>query len=214
MTHCSYSIRRATEDDIPAILHLAHLTLGWEQSPRAEQFFRWKHLENPYGESPMWVAVQRGDIVGFRAFVPWHLRAADGRTIKAARAVDTATHPDYQRRGIFRNLTLHALDELAEHGIELIFNTPNKKSLPGYLDMGLGAAIHRTNSKVTCARRSLVTANGRGRACRGWIHTCRCARKRGIGEKESMRDIHREVARIPSLEVRLCPPSLPILAIA
>jgi hypothetical protein len=50
--------------------------------------------------------------------------------------VDTATHPDFQGRGIFSRLTLHALDALEAEGVGFVFNTPNDKSRPGYLKMG------------------------------------------------------------------------------
>jgi hypothetical protein len=62
--------------------------------------------------------------------------------VRALRAVDTATHPDHQGRGVFSTLTLGALDELAhpeagEGGdVGFIFNTPNRRSRPGYLRMG------------------------------------------------------------------------------
>jgi hypothetical protein len=58
------------------------------------------------------------------------------RVVRAVRAVDTATHPDYQGRGIFTGLTLHAIDELRADGVEFVFNTPNDQSRPGYLKMG------------------------------------------------------------------------------
>jgi GNAT superfamily N-acetyltransferase len=44
--------------------------------------------------------------------------------------------PDYQGRGIFTRLTLHAIDELAREGVAFVFNTPNDQSRPGYLKMG------------------------------------------------------------------------------
>lgn len=56
--------------------------------------------------------------------------------VRAARAVDTATHPDCQRRGIFSRLTQQAIADLSADGTRLIYNTPNAKSLPGYLKMG------------------------------------------------------------------------------
>ena len=52
------------------------------------------------------------------------------------RAVDTATHPEYQGRGIFTRLTHAALDELEREGVAFVFNTPNDQSRPGYLKMG------------------------------------------------------------------------------
>jgi hypothetical protein len=51
------------------------------------------------------------------------------------RAVDTATHPECQGRGIFASLTRRAVEDLRRE-TDLVFNTPNEKSLPGYLKMG------------------------------------------------------------------------------
>jgi hypothetical protein len=64
----------------------------------------------------------------------WSFRAGD-QTFRAVRAVDTATHPDFQGQGVFRRLTLDALEELRAD-TDFVFNTPNEKSLPGYLKMG------------------------------------------------------------------------------
>jgi GNAT superfamily N-acetyltransferase len=129
-------IRRASTDDLPAILVLASRTLGWNGDDDDEQFFRWKHFENPLGESPMWVAVMGERVVGFRTFLRWQFARTDDTRLQAVRAVDTATDPDFQGRGIFRRLTLHGIHELRDEGVGIIFNTPNPKSLPGYLKMG------------------------------------------------------------------------------
>jgi hypothetical protein len=129
-------VRRATDDDVPAILALARRTLDWSGGDEDERFFRWKHLENPFGASPMWVAEVGDAVVGFRTFMRWELARRDGSHLRAVRAVDTATDPDHLGRGIFRHLTLHGLRALAADDVALVFNTPNAKSLPGYLQMG------------------------------------------------------------------------------
>lgn len=128
-------IRRATPDDLPQILRLLEETMGWDPAEPNEAFFRWKHLENPFGPSPAWVAVDGDRLAGFRTFLQWRFRRGD-EVIRAVRAVDTATHPDYQGRGIFTRLTLQALEDLRQDGIGFVFNTPNANSLPGYLKMG------------------------------------------------------------------------------
>jgi GNAT superfamily N-acetyltransferase len=128
------TIRRASRADLAAILEVARRALGWSDGDAS--FLRWKHFENPFGESPMWVAEVDGSVIGFRAFLRWELVARDGRIVRAVRAVDTATDPAFQGRGIFTRLTLAAIDELRDEGIELVFNTPNDKSRPGYLKMG------------------------------------------------------------------------------
>jgi len=96
----------------------------------------WKHLENPFGVSPMWIALADDRVVGFRTFLRWQFVTPTGEIVHAVRAVDTATDPDHQGQGIFTRLTLDGLAELPDEGVALVFNTPNEKSLPGYLKMG------------------------------------------------------------------------------
>jgi GNAT superfamily N-acetyltransferase len=129
-------VRRAGPDDFPDVLELGHRSLGWVGGARDAQFFQWKHFENPFGASPMWIALDRNHVVGFRTFLRWRFCAFGDSEISAVRAVDTATDPDYQGRGVFTRLTLGAVDELRDEGVQLIFNTPNRSSLPGYLKMG------------------------------------------------------------------------------
>lgn len=129
------AIRPAVPDDRPRVLELLGRSLGWSDDPRFARLFAWKHDENPFGPSPAWVAVDGDRIVGLRVFLRWEF-VRDGRVLRAVRAVDTATDPEYQGRGLFRALTEHALDEMRADGVDFVFNTPNRQSLPGYLKMG------------------------------------------------------------------------------
>ena len=128
------AVRRADADDFPGVLELARRALGWTDDDA--RFLEWKHLENPFGVSPMWIALADGRIVGFRTFLRWQFVTPTGEIVHAVRAVDTATDPDHQGQGIFTRLTLDGLAELPDDGVTLVFNTPNEKSLPGYLKMG------------------------------------------------------------------------------
>ena len=128
-------IRPATPEDRPAILALLTKSLGWHDDPRYQALFEWKHDENPFGPSPMWVACDGDRVVALRVFMRWQFRRGD-EILRAVRAVDTATDPDYQGKGLFTALTLHGLDELRADGVDFVFNTPNAQSLPGYLKMG------------------------------------------------------------------------------
>jgi GNAT superfamily N-acetyltransferase len=128
-------VRPYDDDDEPAVLDLLNAALEGSPVGRwSPEFFRWKHLDNPFGRSFILVASAGERIVGLRAFMRWRFRVA-GRSLRAVRAVDTSTHPEYQGQGIFSRLTREALERLRED-TDFVFNTPNEKSLPGYLKMG------------------------------------------------------------------------------
>jgi GNAT superfamily N-acetyltransferase len=130
-----FAVRPYRDDDEAEVLDLLRLSLGGGPAgERPAAFFRWKHLENPFGRSYMTVAEGDGRIVGFRSLLRWRFEVG-GRTVEAVRPVDTATHPDHRGRGVFSTLTLAALDALRGE-VDLVFNTPNPDSLRGYLKMG------------------------------------------------------------------------------
>lgn len=129
------TVRAAVEADIPAIVELLKTSLGESLMPKSEAFWRWKHLENPFGASPVLLAFEGEQLVGVRAFMRWEW-ILNGYVIKAVRAVDTATHPRFQGKGIFKKLTLLLVEKCQQEGVQFIFNTPNASSMPGYLKMG------------------------------------------------------------------------------
>lgn len=128
-------LREATEADLPAVLDLLAASLGWVPNAQYAAFFRWKHQDNPFGCSPSWVAEESGRILGFRTFLRWEW-TRDGEIVRAVRAVDTATHPDAQGKGLFTKLTMHGVQAMRDEGVSFVFNTPNAQSRLGYLKMG------------------------------------------------------------------------------
>jgi N-acetylglutamate synthase-like GNAT family acetyltransferase len=129
------NLRKATETDIAAIIDLLKISLGESLIPKSEDLWNWKHVYNPFGKSPVLIAEENEEIIGVRAFLRWNY-AQNGKIIRTCRAVDTATHPKYQGKGIFSKLTLALLEELQQEGVQAVFNTPNTQSTPGYLKMG------------------------------------------------------------------------------
>ena len=128
-------VRPYADADEPAVLSLLRRTLGeGPTGARTSAAFRWKHLDNPFGRSTMFVAEDAGRIVGFRALLAWRFRVG-GATVRAMRPVDTATDPGMQGRGVFRTLTVTALAAVGGT-TDLVFNTPNDASGPGYAKLG------------------------------------------------------------------------------
>ncbi len=125
------------KSDVEEVLDLLRAALG--EPPllaRTPQLLAWKHYDNPFGESIALVATADSRIVGLRSFMRWQLRTPSGGLVSCVRAVDTATHPEFHRRGIFRRLTEEAIELATADGVDLVFNTPNAKSGSGYTSMG------------------------------------------------------------------------------
>jgi hypothetical protein len=127
-------------DDVPAALALMREALGEGRVPRSEAFFRWKHIESPFGPSFGFVVDDEDNadgrrLLALRLFQRWQLEKG-GFPVLAVRAVDTATAPSAQGRGLFRTLTMAAVDAAIVDDVDLVFNTPNDRSGAGYLKMG------------------------------------------------------------------------------
>jgi len=167
-------VRPARVDDHAAIVELAGAALGWRPDEPNADLFRWKHVDGAFGPSHLWVAEADGRLAAFRAMLRWRFRWA-GDEVEAVRAVDTATHPDHQGRGLFRRLTLHAVEQLTAEGTAFVFNTPNANSRPGYLTMGwrtvgrvpvgvqvasVGSLVRLTKARVPADKWSLDTSAG------------------------------------------------------
>jgi len=101
----------------------------------SEEIFYWKHVKNPFGKSFGLLALDKTKIVGLRMFMRWEFLDENSNIIHAIRPVDTVTDVEYRGKGLFKKLTLQGLEEF-KNSFQVIFNTPNHNSLPGYLKMG------------------------------------------------------------------------------
>lgn len=123
-----------------AVLDLVRTSLpGNNATRKTEEYWRWKHVDNPFGKSVGTLAMATNgnneNIIAVRSFMQW--RFMSGTTeLTAVRAVDTVTADAWRGKGIFKQLTLAALDALEDENVDLVFNTPNPNSAPGYLKMG------------------------------------------------------------------------------
>lgn len=135
MSGQDFIVRDYQTGDEDRVLALLRRTLGGGGSfDRSPEFWRWKHFENPFGSSQLLLAANE-EILGLRAFMRWGFKTPHGR-LRGVRAVDTSTHPDYRRLGIFLRLTQVSLERARTDGVNLIFNTPNPQSMAGYLKLG------------------------------------------------------------------------------
>ncbi|NMA86920.1 MAG: GNAT family N-acetyltransferase [Tissierellia bacterium] len=91
-------------------------------------WFDWKYVENPYGESYIVFAYENENIAAIRAF--WRNDIDNNLSYQPC---DTAVLKKYRGMGIFSKMTKLALDKVED---AFIYNFPNENSLPGYLKIG------------------------------------------------------------------------------
>lgn len=132
-----YSIRSyQSEDEEQVLALLSHVLQGWAAYSDKRALWHWKHFANPFGPSHVMVACnERGDIIGTLAFMRVLLRR-EGKFVQSVKIVDSVTHPAYRRMGIALTLRQRLTEEARREGTLLVFNTPNKYTLPISLKIG------------------------------------------------------------------------------
>lgn len=131
----SFSVRRFKSSDVDGIIELLNtvfepkFTLEW---------WKWKYQLNPNGfwgeKGDTWVAVAEDKIVGYYAIIPERIKY-HSKVMKIAQSVDTATHPDYRRMGIFTTLANNVYSD-ARNRYSFIFGFPSEMAHNGFLRLG------------------------------------------------------------------------------
>jgi GNAT superfamily N-acetyltransferase len=117
-------------------LRFAEIAPGWEDqlrgffavvfgdSPKLEPgIIEWQYWTNPFGEVRPLVALDGDRIVAFS--FAWPLPISLGnRPARAGLFIDTSTHPDYQRRGIYFEMKRRVAATVRELGWEFLFSNP------------------------------------------------------------------------------------------
>lgn len=119
-------------EDVSGIVQLLRENLNNNIS---EDYFRWKHLDNPYGQSNGQIAFYKDKIIAVRMFMFWEFMDKDGSVKKALRPVDSVTDVPYRGKGIFKKLTELGLRECYGK-YDIIYNTPNENSFPQCIKLG------------------------------------------------------------------------------
>mgnify|MGYP006076874827 CR=1 FL=1 len=110
--------------EIEEINILFHSSFGTKA--QSKNFFQWKYLDNPFGDSFHLLTRDGNKLIASRAF--WNAPVKENHF----QCVDTCVDPAYRGKGIFKETTLFALENLNIN----YYNAPNSSSLPQYLKYG------------------------------------------------------------------------------
>jgi GNAT superfamily N-acetyltransferase len=111
----------------------------------------WMHKNNPNGfhgsEGDIWVAESSdGTLVGYYGRIRYAMHCL-GEVILASQALDMATHPQFRRLGIAKELVTSSIGDARSNGIKLTFGFPNPLSYhialrEGAYDAGQASELH------------------------------------------------------------------------
>jgi GNAT superfamily N-acetyltransferase len=156
-------VRQFQARDEPEVLALLQTAFGgWPhdvQSLTPDEFFRWKHMDCPFGRSILVVAETDGAVVGFEGHLPWRLQAGE-KVLQASRGTDLSVHPSYRRRGVSVAIRGAAAVRLSSE-VALTWSNPNKQSRPGSLRFGR-SEVGRV-ARFVQARGAIAQTLGRAR---------------------------------------------------
>lgn len=98
-----------------------------------KNYFDWKFLQNPAGKAIGFVAYYEGEVAGFYGVIPEDFMVHGEKTV-IYQSMDTMTHPNYQRQGLFTNLARKTYEHLIEtDGEVFIIGFPGVTSHPGFV---------------------------------------------------------------------------------
>ncbi len=116
----------------------------WEKWIRG---WNWMYMNNPIGDSKIWVADHNGKIVGSRSVFLVKIKIGN-ETIMASQNSGLMTHPNYRRQGIFSTLEKKSFDQLKGDGIGITYSFPSSMSYPIYMKSGLFFNIHALQTMI------------------------------------------------------------------
>ncbi len=99
----------------------------------ATNYFSWKYLDNPGGKMLGFEASHQGRVIASFGIIPEQY-VVNGQPCTVWQSMDTMTHPDYQRRGLFVQLANRTFDCLREIDPNfLLLGIPAPQSHAGFV---------------------------------------------------------------------------------
>jgi GNAT superfamily N-acetyltransferase len=133
-----------------------------------EAYLRWLYCENPEGTGVGFDGRDGDRLCAHYACIPARVEIW-GRPQRALLSLNTATHPEYQGRGLFTTLAERVFEIAAREGFGCVYGIANANSTPGFLGklrftcvgfldarIGLGRISRTSETAEECESRELT----------------------------------------------------------
>ena len=133
----TWPVRVYKEGDEDEIFELTKAVWGKDvpEKERWMQGWRWMHINNPAGISRIWLAEDGSKIVSQYPVILEDMKIGE-EIIKAAQLIDTMTHPEYRRQGLFSTLGKKALTKMENGGVQFVYCFPTQEVYPLHIKSG------------------------------------------------------------------------------
>ncbi len=95
-------------------------------------FLTWLYRDNPDGEAVGFDAFDGDRLAAHYVCIPARVRIG-ARLARALLSLNTATHPDYQGKGLFTKLAAMTYEAGAGQGFDCVYGVANQHSTPGFV---------------------------------------------------------------------------------
>ena len=99
-------------------------------------FWQWKYKNNNAGFHKNWILIARANqdnrVGGHYTAIPVYI-SCNKKSILSAQSVDTLTHVDFRKQGVFTELAKQCYVQLTNDGVDFIYGYPNDNSYPGFV---------------------------------------------------------------------------------
>lgn len=95
-------------------------------------YLKWLYQENPEGLALGFDAWDNNNLAAHYACIPLHAQIG-GKIVKILLSLNTATHPNYQGKGLFTRLAELTYETAADNGFDGICGVANANSTPGFV---------------------------------------------------------------------------------
>lgn len=122
---------KTDEQSIAAYVDLLKVVFGKEDA-FSKDYIVWLYKNNPYGEAVGFDAYD-GDTLAAHYVTTPVCYTYKGEKLKGLLSLNTATHPDYQGKGLFTQLADQTYNYARDNGYEFVIGVANQNSTHGFL---------------------------------------------------------------------------------
>jgi len=129
----SIKYRKYQSGDEGKIIPLYEKTFGHPMGKTESiQHWTWEFIENPNRKLWIWLADDKGEVIGQYTVIPVRFKVAS-ENLMGSLSLDTITDARYRGQGIFPKLAIAMYQQLEKEEIPFTYGFPNKNSIHGFV---------------------------------------------------------------------------------